>query len=107
MVKLLYALQICGLEWNRHYKEIVSAHGYSPNVERSNSLSVWRYPSMVKAGDLRSHLNRVLQLAQNPDGLTLASAGADETLRFWDVFGPRPPSKRPKSVLSLNAFRIR
>ncbi|KAI7749315.1 hypothetical protein M8C21_023650 [Ambrosia artemisiifolia] len=88
---------ICALEWNRHYKEIVSAHGYSENHERKNNLSLWKYPSMVKSADLTSHSGRVLQLAQNPDGLTLVSASADETLRLWEIFGPLPLSKRPYS----------
>lgn len=100
-------MQICGLEWNRHYKEIVSGHGYSSNDELKNTLSLWRYPSMVKACNLTSHSARVLQLAQNPDGLTLVSAGADETLRFWDIFGPPPPAERPYSILSSKAFPIR
>ncbi|KAL7615301.1 hypothetical protein Lser_V15G09145 [Lactuca serriola] len=99
--------QICGLEWNRHYKEIVSGHGFSTNDDRKNTLSLWRYPSMVKAGELSSHSSRVLQLAQNPDGLTLVSAGGDETLRFWEIFGPPPPVKGPYSVLSSKAFPIR
>ena len=25
---------------------------------------------------------------QSPDGETIVSAGADETLRFWPIFGP-------------------
>lgn len=100
-------VQICGLEWNRHYKEIVSGHGFSTNDDRKNTLSLWRYPSMVKAGELSSHSSRVLQLAQNPDGLTLVSAGGDETLRFWEIFGPPPPVKGPYSVLSSKAFPIR
>ncbi|XP_024982446.1 cell division cycle 20.5, cofactor of APC complex-like [Cynara cardunculus var. scolymus] len=99
--------QICGLEWNKHYKEIVSGHGFSTSNERKNTLSLWRYPSMVKAGELTSHSSRVLQLAQNPDGLTLVSAGADETLRFWEIFGPLPPVKRRYSILSSKAFPIR
>ncbi|XP_076948433.1 cell division cycle 20.5, cofactor of APC complex-like [Bidens hawaiensis] len=79
--------QICALEWNRHYKEIVSAHGYSiHNASKNNNLSLWKYPSMVKVGDLTSHSARVLQLAQNLDGLTLVSAGADETLRLWEIW---------------------
>ncbi|GJW43140.1 1-aminocyclopropane-1-carboxylate synthase 7-like protein [Tanacetum coccineum] len=36
-----------------------------------------------------------------PDGLILVSVGADETLRFWQIFGPGD------SILSLNAFPIR
>lgn len=27
-------------------------------------------------------------MLQSPDGLTVVSAAADETLRFWEAFGP-------------------
>ncbi|KAK1409241.1 hypothetical protein QVD17_35767 [Tagetes erecta] len=101
--------QICALEWNTHYKEIVSAHGYSITRDaRKNMMSVWKYPSMVNAGDLTSHKGRVLQLSQNPDGLRLVSAAADETLRFWDINGPVARTKRPySSMLSLNTSYIK
>jgi cell division cycle 20, cofactor of APC complex len=41
---------------------------------------------MKKITDLRGHTSRVLHLALSPDGTTVASAAADETLRFWKVF---------------------
>jgi hypothetical protein len=41
---------------------------------------------MKKLCDLRGHTSRVLHLALSPDGTTIASAAADETLRFWKVF---------------------
>ena len=38
--------------------------------------------------ELTGHTSRVLHLAQSPDGETVVSGAADETLRFWKVFGP-------------------
>jgi len=32
----------------------------------------------------------VLHMAQSPDGTTVVSAGADETLRFWKCFAEAP-----------------
>ncbi|KAH7854218.1 hypothetical protein Vadar_011454 [Vaccinium darrowii] len=88
--------QICGLEWNRHHKEILSGHGFSTDV-LNNQLCLWQYPSMSKIGGLKRHSSRVLQLSQSPDGLKVASAGADQTLRLWDIFGP---PKRDNSRVS-------
>ncbi|KAG2699159.1 hypothetical protein I3760_07G180000 [Carya illinoinensis] len=93
--------QICGLEWNRHHKEIMSGHGFSGR-ENQNMLCLWRYPSMTKAGEFKSHASRVLQLSQSPDGLTVVSAGADETLRFWEIFGP--PSNEDFPISELNSL---
>lgn len=47
---------------------------------------------MKKVADLRGHSSRVLHLALSPDGTTVASAAADETLRFWKVFQPTSSS---------------
>jgi cell division cycle protein 20 (cofactor of APC complex) len=41
---------------------------------------------MKRIADLKGHSSRVLHLALSPDGTTVASAAADETLRFWKVF---------------------
>lgn len=39
-------------------------------------------------------------MEQSPDGGSVVSAAADETLRFWDVFGSAP-SKRQKNTFSM------
>jgi len=41
---------------------------------------------MEKLGDMKGHTNRVLSMCLGPDGSTVLSAAADETLRFWKVF---------------------
>eukprot|EP00350_Pseudokeronopsis_sp_OXSARD2_P008074 CAMPEP_0170547690 /NCGR_PEP_ID=MMETSP0211-20121228/6054_1 /TAXON_ID=311385 /ORGANISM="Pseudokeronopsis sp., Strain OXSARD2" /LENGTH=271 /DNA_ID=CAMNT_0010852841 /DNA_START=1463 /DNA_END=2278 /DNA_ORIENTATION=+ len=73
--------QVCSLQWNPYDKEILSSHGFI-----NNQLCIWKYPHMKKIAELRGHTNRVLHLALSPDGTTVASAAADETLRFWKVF---------------------
>ena len=71
--------------WSKFSKEIISSHGYE-----KNEISVWKYnphkEGIEKQADLYGHLRRVLHMAMSPDGQFIASAAADETLRFWKVF---------------------
>lgn len=83
--------QVCSLLWSQHEREILSSHGYS-----RNQLCLWKYPSMQKVKELEGHTARVLHLAASPDGAHVCSAGADETLRFWNVFGE--PKKSHKAA---------
>ena len=85
--------QVCSLQWSKHDKEIVSSHGYS-----HNQLILWKYPSMVKAAELTGHTARVLHMAQSPDGQTIVSAAADETLRFWKCLSGGSDSKKEKAL---------
>jgi len=89
--------QVCALQWSRHYKEIVSSHGFP-----RNQINVWKYPSMVKVAELNGHSSRVLHMAQSPDGATLVSAAGDETLRFWKVW---QPSEAAKAAVKSNAVK--
>jgi cell division cycle protein 20 (cofactor of APC complex) len=74
--------QVCSLLWNPNDREILSSHGFS-----QNQLTLWKYPTMTKVKELTGHTARVLHMAAGPDGATVCSAAADETLRFWRVFG--------------------
>lgn len=81
--------QVCALQWSTTYKEFISGHGYA-----NNQLVIWKYPSMTKVAELTGHTARVLHLAMSPDGTTVLSAGADETLRLWKCFAPDPIRKK-------------
>uniref|UniRef100_U5EZT8 Putative anaphase promoting complex cdc20 cdh1 and ama1 subunit n=1 Tax=Corethrella appendiculata TaxID=1370023 RepID=U5EZT8_9DIPT len=86
--------QVCGILFSKNYKELISCHGFA-----NNQLTIWKYPSMTKQIDLTGHTARVLQMAMSPDGSTVMSAGADETLRLWNCFAPDPTqSKKEKSA---------
>ena len=74
--------QVCALQWNTREREILSSHGYS-----QNQLCLWKYPSLVKIAEFTGHSARVLHMATSPDGSTVVSGAADETLRFWRAFG--------------------
>jgi len=75
--------QVCALKWSPFEKEILSSHGYA-----RNQLCLWKYPSMAKIKEFERHTSRVLHMAVSPDGGTVLSAAADETLCFWDIFAP-------------------
>ena len=79
--------QVCGLLWNPFEKEILSSHGYS-----KNQLCLWKYPEKQKITELTGHTSRVLHLALSPEGDTVCSAAADETLRFWKIFQKKEDS---------------
>ena len=82
---------MCSLQWNKHERELLSSHGYS-----QNQLCLWKYPTMTKMAELTGHSARVLHMAQSPDGTTVVSAAADETLRFWKCFSDSDAGKAKK-----------
>ena len=97
--------QVCALQWSMHDKELVSSHGYS-----HNQLILWKYPSMVKVAELTGHTSRVLHMAQSPDGTTVVTAAADETLRFWKILSGGDASKKERAAAKdsiLNSMSIR
>jgi cell division cycle protein 20 (cofactor of APC complex) len=79
--------QVTSLRWSLGYKEIVSSSGFP-----DNSLSIWSYPTLVKNIEIPAHESRVLHSALSPDGQMLATAAADESLKFWKIFEKKPGS---------------
>jgi cell division cycle protein 20 (cofactor of APC complex) len=57
---------------------------------------------MTKIQEFKGHSARVLNMEMGPDG-QIVSAAADETLRFWDIFGP-PPNRR-NSTFGIGDFQ--
>ena len=93
--------QICSMAFNPLEKELISAHGFT-----SNHIAVWRYPSMEPVAELKGHKSRVLYMAMSPDGATVVSASADETLRFWKINSPTKttPNKKMKKSSELSCL---
>lgn len=92
--------QVCALQWNPFEKEILSSHGYA-----RNQLTLWKYPSMAKIKEFEGHTSRVLHLCLSPDGGSVLSAAADETLRFWDMFAA-PDAKKSMVMPEATDFTV-
>ena len=94
--------QVTALRWSTSYREIVSCHG-APD----NQLTVWSYPTLVKNVEIPAHETRVLHAALSPDGQMLATAAADESLKFWKLFekklGPSASSRTADNAKSTMA----
>ncbi|CAK7274317.1 WD repeat-containing protein slp1 [Sporothrix epigloea] len=73
--------QVTSLRWSANYREIVSTSGFP-----DNSLSIWSYPTLVRNVEIPAHESRVLHSCLSPDGQMLATAAADESLKFWKIF---------------------
>jgi len=72
---------VSAIAWNREYREMISAHG-----NPKHQMTIWKFPSMTRVGELLGHQGRVLHMCLSPRKTTVASAGADETLRMWKCF---------------------
>ena len=86
--------QVCALQWSPLEKELLSSHGYA-----ENNLVLWKYPTMARTKELKGHTSRVLHMATSPDGSLVCSLAADETLRFWKIFGSE--GKRKSDSVSV------
>ena len=89
--------QVCALQWSPMEKELLSSHGFA-----ENQLCLWKYPTMAKIKEFKGHTSRVLHMAQSPDGSMICSGAADETLRFWNIFGAEG-KKKDVGIPSANA----
>ncbi|TVY46622.1 WD repeat-containing protein [Lachnellula occidentalis] len=85
--------QVTSLRWSPHYREIVSTSGFP-----DNSLSIWSYPTLVRNVEIPAHETRVLHSCLSPDGQMLATAAADESLKFWKVFEKKGGAASSASV---------
>ncbi|KAI4154746.1 MAG: hypothetical protein LQ340_001461 [Diploschistes diacapsis] len=77
--------QVTSLRWSSNYREIVSTGGFP-----DNSISIWAYPTLVRQIEIPAHETRILHSSLSPDGQILATAAADESLKFWKIFEKKP-----------------
>lgn len=69
--------QVTGLVWSSHSKEIMSTHGYP-----DNHWTLWSYPSLSKVHEVTgAHDKRILGSSISPDGCTVVTGAADESLK--------------------------
>lgn len=94
--------QVCGISFSKTTDEFLSTHGFS-----NNNVQVWETHSYTKIAELIGHTERVLYHSLSPDGCTLVTSSADETLRFWDVFPKQHQPALQKSLIFASHIHLR
>lgn len=96
--------QVCNIVFSRHSNEMLTTHGFS-----KNQLMLWNVPRRERFSVIDAHQTRVLHAAAGPDGESVATCSADETLKFWRVFLRRkpvpPPEREPAFEKGSFSFR--
>lgn len=105
--KVLTDSQVSGLVWSSEHKELLSCHG-----NPSNSLRLWKWQGsggdtpLQQLAEMSGHEGRILHVASSADGQSVATAGADETLRFWKCFEKTKKQQIKSSGVSNAEFNI-
>ncbi len=82
--------QVCSAIWSPITSELITSHGYV-----TNELSIWQYPTLSKVVSIPAHETRILHSAISPDGTTVATTAANESLKFWELYKRHPILRNP------------
>lgn len=98
---------VSSLLWSQNSREIVSSHGVG-----KNHLGLWKVDAQCR--DLQpvatiddAHDSRILHMSMSPDGKLVASASADESIKFWSLFNSHHPKDSKKPAGASSPFSLR
>jgi WD40 repeat protein len=81
---------VCAVAFSPDGKLLASAGGSEFKPARNGNktsaeVKLWDTAAKVERGRLTGHTNKVFAAVFSPDGKTLATGSADQTIRLWDV----------------------